>query len=242
MLRYLQIHGSRNVADLADALGVSPSTVRRDLSDLSAQGLLTRVHGGALVDDQYEAERVARAAVHATDKRRIGQAAAELVTAGSTVLINGGTTTEQMLPYLAQVEALTVLTNGLAVAYRLARYQNVSVVVLGGVLRHSELSLLGPIAERSLGDFHVDMAFSGAFGIDAEGGIFGADVHDVGTDRALLSSAERLVVLVDSGKFGHRGPIRLVATEKIAYLITDKQAPPQQLAAMRQRGVEVRTC
>jgi hypothetical protein len=117
----------------------------------------------------------------------------------------------------------------------------VAVVVLGGVLRHEEMSLLGPIAEQVLAEFHVDIAFSGAFGIDAEAGMSGANVTEAGTDRRMLQAATRLAVLVDASKFGRRGPVRLARAEQIDYLITDRAAPADALELLRTKGVEVVT-
>jgi DeoR/GlpR family transcriptional regulator of sugar metabolism len=243
VLQYVRINGSGGVAQLADRLGVSPSTVRRDLSDLSERGLLTRVHGGAAVTgDQVESQRAARVCEHIEQKRRIGRAAASLVAEGSTVLISGGTTTETMLPFLDNVERLIVLTNGLNVATALVAHPSIEVVVLGGVLRKDEMSLLGPMAGEALKDFHVDTAFCGIFGIDARAGMFGADINEVITDRRLLASAQRLVVLADSSKFSKRGPVRLADVDQIDTLITDDGAPEGEVDAIRARNVDVVVC
>jgi DeoR/GlpR family transcriptional regulator of sugar metabolism len=243
LLQLLRQHGSGNVAELATALGVSPSTVRRDLNEMDERGLLTRVHGGASVlEADVEPVLSSRTAEHLGQKRRIGAAAAARIPDGATVLITGGTTTEAMLPHLAGHENLTVLTNGLNIAYHLSRYPEVSVVVLGGVLRHDEMSLLGPIAEQVLGEFHVDIAFSSAFGIHAEDGMSASNVNEAGTDRRMLASASSLVVLADSSKFGRRGPVRVATVEQISCLVTDEGAPAEALNALRRRGVEVVTC
>lgn len=243
LLQHLRQHGSGNVLELADALGISASTVRRDLRDMGERGLLTRVHGGASVlDADLEPVLSSRETEHSQEKRRIGQAAAQFVAPGSTVLITGGTTTEAMLPFLAGIESLTVLTNGLNIAYRLSRYPEVTVVVLGGLLRHEEMSLLGPIAEHVLAEFHVDMALTSAFGIDVRAGMSGANVTEAGTDRRMLQAAETLVVLADSSKFGRRGPVRLASVDQINRLVSDAAAPPEAVEALRRQGVDVTIC
>lgn len=242
-MQMLRVSGSGNVVDFADALGVSASTVRRDLRELDDRGLLTRVHGGASVlDADLEPVLTSRAGEHSEQKRCIGQAAARRVPDGATVLITGGSTTEAMLPYIADRTGLTVLTNGLGIAHQLARYDQISVVVLGGVLRHEELSLLGSLAEQALADFHVDMAFSGAFGVHPDAGISGADVSEASTDRRMLHVADELVVLADASKLGRRGPVRLAEVQKISALITDPDAPPATVQALRARGVDVVVC
>lgn len=243
LLQHLRVRGAGNVLELAEALGVSASTVRRDLREMNDRGLLTRVHGGASVlDGDLEPALSSRSAEHGDQKRRIGKAAAERVPDSATVLITGGTTTEAMLPFLASCEGLTVLTNGLNIAYQLSRFPEISVVVLGGVLRHEEMSLLGPIAEQVLGEFHVDVAFASAFGVDPEVGMSGANVTEAGTDRRMLASADQLVVLADSSKFTRRGPVRLAPVHQIGCLITDDEAPQAALDALRRHGVEVVVC
>ncbi|WP_141333598.1 DeoR/GlpR family DNA-binding transcription regulator, partial [Myxococcus sp. AB025B] len=150
----------------------------------SGRGLLTRVRGGASVDPDTtpESARTRRAGDHAASKRRIGAAAAAMVESGSTVLLSGGTTTEAMLPFLADLERVTVLTNNLTVAFGLAHLPGVDTVVLGGVVRAEEMSLLGPIVETTLAGFNVDVAFCGAFGIDADAGVSGAHALEASTD------------------------------------------------------------
>ena len=243
VLQHLRLNGSGNVADLAEALGVSPSTVRRDLADLSDRRLLTRVRGGAsLAGVQTEPDRSRRVIAQETEKRRIGAAAADRVLDGSTLLISGGTTTEAMVPFLIGKERLTVLTNALNVANQLSRDRSITVVVLGGILRHEEMSLLGPIAERTLAEFHVDVAFYSAFGINSEHGLYGAHALEASTDRSLLASAASITVLADHTKFTQRGPVRLAAPGSIDCVITDVAADPDSLSALRSQGVEVVTC
>lgn len=243
LLQHLRAHGTGNVADLARSLDVSPSTVRRDLADLQRQGLLTRVHGGAAVaDGELEAGLSARTLFRGAEKRLIGEAAAARVFDGSTVLITGGTTTLAMLPHLAEREGLTVITNGLGIAWHLSRYPNISVVVLGGVLRHHELSLLGPLALQTLADFQIDEAFTGAFAVDPSSGLSGADVSEVTTDRSMLSSARALTVLADSSKFQQRGPVRLARVDQIGCLITDAGADEASVRGLQAAGVNVIVC
>ncbi|RKS72486.1 DeoR family transcriptional regulator of aga operon [Motilibacter peucedani] len=240
VLRQLRLHGGGNVRELAAAVGVSPSTIRRDLTEMGEQGLLRRVHGGASLPDELEITPTARQLEQSAEKRRIGLAATALVEDRSTVLITGGTTTEAMLPHLQGREGLTVITNGLNVAVQLSRLPEVTVVVLGGILRHAEMSLLGGLAESAVQEFEVDLAFTGTYGIDPSVGLTGASVHEASTDRRLLQRARSIVVLADSSKFTRRGPVRLAGVDQLSTVITDTDAPPPAVAALRDAGVEVR--
>jgi DeoR/GlpR family transcriptional regulator of sugar metabolism len=241
VLRRVRVRGAGNVNELATIIGVSPSTIRRDLTELDEQGLLRRVHGGASVpDSEGEVAHIAREAAHTEQKLRIGEAAAKLVRNHSTILVTGGTTTEAMLVHLHGREGLTVVTNGLNVAMELSRQPAITVVVLGGVLRHAELSLLGALAEDAMKDFHVDAAFIGAYGVDPVTGLSGASVLEASTDRRLLDRVPAVVALADSSKFGRRGPVRLAGIDQVATLITDTGAPAAAVAALAEAEVDVR--
>lgn len=239
VLRWAQTRGVVQVNELARSMRVSPSTIRRDLSLMEEEGLLRRVHGGAIVDgDDVEPRRQDRAVARSGEKQRIAAAAGALIDHGSTILISGGTTTEAMLPVIAARHELTVVTNSLDIAVTLAGADGVQVVVLGGYLRRGEHSLLGHLTRRALDDLIVDRMFTGAFGLD-EDGVTGANVAEAETDRHLMAAARQLVVMADSSKFGRRGPVRLAATGRISTLITDAGAPEEQLRPWRQAGVEV---
>lgn len=237
---HVRTRRSAKVTDLARALAVSSQTVRRDLAHLEDEGLVTRVHGGAIaVDAAMEVDALQRAGRHLAEKRRIGQAAARLVEPGSTVFISGGTTTEQLVPFLEGIRGLTAVTNALNVATALARCPEVEVIVLSGYLRHSELTLLGRMAEESVGELHIAHAFYGCFGVDPDAGLTGASLAEVSTDCRIIAAAGRLTALADHTKFHQRGPVRLAATERMSTLVTDRGAPPEGVRALEDHGVEV---
>jgi DeoR family transcriptional regulator of aga operon len=242
MLHHIQVHGSGNVAELAQALGVSPSTVRRDLADLSGRRLLNRVRGGASAADPQRVEQSPRVISQEAQKRCIGAVAAAGIADGSTLLLGGGTTVEAMVPFLAGKKQLTVLTNALNVASLLSNYREITVVVLGGILLHEHMLLLGPVAQQTLAEFHVEVAIYGAFGIDAEHGLYGARAESAATDRALLASAATVMVLADRTKFGRSGPVRLVPPAAIDRVVTDSGTDPDRIESLQLLGVDVVTC
>lgn len=239
---YLQRHGSAKVAEIAERLNVSVQTVRRDLAELEQEGLVERVHGGAVLTGREEApegKRAERAQLRAAEKRRIGAAAAELLSDGDTIFLSGGTTTEHVVPWLERLERLTVITNAIVIAAALARHPHVQTIVLGGTLRHEELTLLGPSAEQSVEGFRIDHAIYGCYGLDPDEGILGASVTEVSMDRTVIARAQRLTVLADGVKFSQRGPMRIAANEQIKTVVTDESAPSDGVARLRERGVEV---
>ncbi len=240
ILDYLRTHHSAQVHQLGGILEASLSTVRRDLNELELAGSVRRVHGGVIIlEDAEESPLQTRSAAHAEAKARIGAAAAALVENGETIIITGGTTTEMMLPHLDSKENVTVVTNALSIACKLVTSPNISVIVLGGWLRHSESSLLGHLTVQALREIHAHKIFQGTFGIDATLGLTGAYVQEVDTDRQLIAAARQLVVLADCSKFNQTGPVRVAQVEAIDTVVTDTQATPAQVAALRERGVAV---
>lgn len=241
LLQLIRIHGTGQVSELAVRLGVSPSTVRRDLNDLHGQGLLARVHGGAMLTSDFEPSPVVRSVDAEAQKNLIGALAATLVPDGSTILVTGGTTTEAMLAHLAGRTGLTVITNALPVAGALARFPGIDVVVLGGLLRTGELSLLGHLTVAALRELSPELVFTGVFGIDADAGVTGAHVREAATDREIIARARRLVVLADGSKIGRIGPARLADVDRVHTLVTDAGADAAKIADLRTHGVAVVT-
>jgi DeoR/GlpR family transcriptional regulator of sugar metabolism len=239
LLDHLRANGVCTVHELATLFGVTASTIRRDLTALDEQQLITRIHGGAqLADEMAEPQRMSRASVNRESKRQIGKAAAQLIPDGASVLITGGTTTEAVVPFLAARD-LTVLTNSLTVANLLTSAPAVTVVVLGGVLRHEESSLLGPIPEQVLAEFNVDLAITGAYGFDPSVGTYGADVAEAGTDRQLLRACPSIMVVVDSSKIGRRGSVKIAPIDAISTLVTDAGITADATDLVRQQGIEL---
>jgi DeoR/GlpR family transcriptional regulator of sugar metabolism len=240
LLDHIRAHGVRQVQELATFFGVSPSTVRRDLDGLAQRGLIERHHGSAVSTDERVLKTwTARQHTHPDRKKRIGEAAVPLIAPGSTVLVLGGTTTDAMLAALPPSAEFTVITNSLGVAGRLAYHSRIEVVVLGGLMRRTELTLLGPLTTAALAEFAIDTVISGAYGVDAEHGVSRTNLVDVATERALLAGGGRLVVLADSSKLGRHGAARLARITAVHTLVTDADADADQLTRLRAAGVQV---
>lgn len=241
ILRYLQVHRSARLTDLADELGAGLSTVRRDLKEMESRGLLERVYGGALLTDKSSEEQPTKARVvqNAKAKHLIGAAAARLVQTGSTIIVTGGTTTEALVPWLAEKQGLTVITNALNIANCLAQYPHITTIVLGGWLRSSELSLLGHLTVQAMQELRADQIYHGTFSLDPDHGLAGSFMQEVETDRIMIGAARELIVLADHTKFERLGPVRLAPAERIATVVTDTLASQAALAALRAKGIQV---
>ena len=242
ILRYLAGSEVARVTSLASALGASVSTIRRDLDDMAARGVVRRVHGGVVLiggeDQRPEGAIVERAVANTAAKGRIAAAAARLVAPGSTIFVSGGTTTERLVPHLGGIGSLTVITNAVNVAHLLGSLPGIEAIVLGGYLRHSELTLLGAMTEQAIGMFRIETAFYGCYGIDAASGITGASLQEAATDHVVIAAADRLVVLADASKFAQSGPVRLAETARIDTLVTNTP-PAAQLELLERSGVKV---
>ncbi|GAB2836358.1 DeoR/GlpR family DNA-binding transcription regulator [Lentzea nigeriaca] len=232
--------GSVTVTGLADDLGTSVASIRRDLQALEEQKLLKRTHGGAVaVEVIYELPlryRVGRR----EEKRQIAEAAAQLLTESvHSVGFNGGTTTTELARLLATTRSLKVVTNALNIASDLCSRPTVDLVVTGGGVRPESYELVGPIADRALAGISLDLVFLGVDGIDARGGITTHDEVEAQTDNCLLRTAHRVVVLADGSKVGKRAFSRIAAISEVHMVITDSSAPSDELDRLRAAGVEV---
>ena len=241
LLDELGRHGSAQVAELAHALGVSPSTVRRDLAELESDGLLRRAHGGAYLDGVATPAPRVQAGDGDAAKLRIGRAAAGLIDDDMTVMILSGTTTQAMLSHLA-TRSITVVTNGLAIATALADYPGITLVMLGGILHRNQMTLLGPMTEQNMADLHVDVLFAGAYGITPRVGVTGAKIVQAGYHHSMLRHTDSLVVLADATKFGRRGPTLLADIDQVDTFVTDEDAPTGVLDELRDGGASITVC
>ncbi len=232
--------GLVSVEALAEGLGVSPSTIRRDLQSLDAGGILRRVRGGAgciADDDPVPFDEVATVATD--DKERVARGAAELVRDGDVVLLDIGTTTAR-LARLLRGRRITVITSSLAVVDELRHDSTVELLVLGGILRRNYLSFVGMLTEQALREVRAHRLFLGTSGIGVDGQVMDSTLVEVPVKRAMIGSAEQTVVLADRGKFPGTGLLPVCGADAVDVLITNDGADPTTLAAYRAAGTDVR--
>ena len=230
--------GRVDVAALAERLGVSGATVRRDLQALSRSQLLVRTHGGAVSQaSEDEVPAQVKAVLRQPEKRRIARAAAALVGEGAVVGLTGGSTTLELARVLQARRGLTVVTNSIDVASELAGRPGIRLVMIGGIVRRSR-ELVGPAAETMLANYHLDLAFIGVDGLSAEG-CTTYDEMEATTDAAFLAQARRRLVVADSSKIGRVTFARISPLSGLTDLVTDRSAPPDALEPIRQAGVAV---
>ncbi len=231
------------VAELSTYFGVSEATIRRDLEKLESEGIIQRVHGGAIPSDGRQARVepiiIQRAAENAEEKKMIGRVAASLVRGEETVFLGSGTTTLEVARCLKGKEGLTVITNALNIANELAGEQDITLIVVGGLLRHSELSMIGHIAEQTLRELRADKVIMGMRALSLREGLTNDYLPETMTDRAIISLAPEVILVVDHSKFDKVSTALVAPVTYVSKIVTDGKAPPEIVAALRDSGIEV---
>ena len=213
------------VMDLADRLGVSDETIRRNLKALVEGGLLTRSHGAVeLASAAVEAPFSRRMRVNAAAKKAVASVIADRVQDGQTVMIDTGSTTAYVAQALAARSRLTVVTNSLEIAGRLLDRNESRVYLAGGEVRGALAASVGSDAENFIRKFRADLAILSIGGIDARAGFTDFDLDETRIARAMIESCEQTVVAADSSKFGRRAPVSVCEMSEIDLLVTE--APP----------------
>ena len=241
ILELLARDGTVTVSVLADELGVSEATVRRDLQALGDQRLLERSHGGAVAHGTAHELPVRYRTGRSDEKRRIAQAAAELVTDGMAIGLTGGTTTTEVARMLGLRQGLTVVTNALNIAVELAVRPDLKLIVAGGVARATSYELVGSLADATLRSVYVDIAFVGVDGVDAERGLTTQNEVEAATNRVLMDRAKRTVVVADATKLGRVAFAEIAGIDRAHQLITNDGGDAEQLERLRAAGLAIMT-
>jgi DeoR family transcriptional regulator of aga operon len=229
------------VKDLARRFQISQITIRKDLEFLDGQGVIQRTHGGALplrAGALLDPTVREKEKLHRKQKTQIALAASRLVEQGQSVLLDSGTTTMAIARALKGMAQLTVITNALNIAAELAG-TNIDVILTGGMLRKNSFSLVGPLAERTLRQLSADVLFLGVDGFDTKAGLFTPNLLESEVNRAMVEISRRTIAVCDSSKFGRRSLCNIMPVTMVHEVITDRQIPKADLAALKEAGVEV---
>lgn len=238
ILRLLRAEGPVSVEVMAERLQVSPATVRRDLSRLDHEGLLTRVHGGAVAHPDTEPPFAEVATSGLPDKEEIACRAATLVHDGDVLLLDIGTTTMCLARQL-RGRSLTIMTSSLAVYEELGVDPAIQLILLGGVVRRNYRSLVGFLTEDALRQVHATTLFLGASGVRPDGYVMDTTHVEVPVKRAMIAAADRVVLLADAGKFPGSGYARVCGPSELDLVVTNATACRATVGALREANVEV---
>lgn len=241
ILNRLKTEGHVNVIDLNKQLKVSTVTIRKDLKLLEEKNLLFRTHGGATLHNPYTIDRPVneKEKLQATEKTRIGMAAAKTIIPNDSIVIASGTTVLALARQIQPQESLTVITSALNVAMELLKHSSIELIQLGGVLRKNSFSVTGPYAQTILADFFCSKLFLGVDGVDLEFGLTTTSVMEAHLNRQMVTICQKVIVLTDSTKFGKKGLGRICGLEGIDQIITDSGIPEHYVTTLESMGITI---
>jgi DeoR family transcriptional regulator, glycerol-3-phosphate regulon repressor len=239
LLALVRSQGSASVEQLADKLGVTLQTVRRDVQRLSDEGLLARFHGGVRVPSST-IENMAhqqRISLNAEGKNSIANAVAAAVPNDCSLILNIGTTTEAIARALMNHKGLRVITNNLNVATILSANNQTEVIVVGGVVRGRDQGIVGEAAVDFIRQFKVDIALIGVSGIEADGSLRDFDYREVKVAQTIIAHSREVWLAADHNKFHRPAMVELATLDQIDRLFTDKNPPDPFPALLKEAGV-----
>jgi DeoR family transcriptional regulator of aga operon len=229
------------VLDLARRFQTSQVTIRKDLDELHAHGLVHRTHGGALPAHEGALEDPTlreKQKLHRKEKLWIAEAAARRVQEGQVVILDSGTTTTEIARALRNFRNLTIVTNAVNIAADLSG-SAVELILTGGSMRKNSFSLVGPIAEETLHRLNADWLFLGVDGFDVQYGLTTPNLLEAKVNRVMVEVSKRTVAVCDSSKFGRRSLSLIVPPSALHQVITDKNVPRADVRALKKAGIEV---
>lgn len=243
ILDLARAEGRVMVEDLAQRFEVTLQTIRRDLGDMAAAGLLDRVHGGAVprmgvVNLGYEARR----RMNAEAKAAIGAACAAAIPDNSSLILNLGTTTEAVAQALLHHSNITVVTNNMNVANILLANPGCEIMVAGGALRRSDGGLVGELTTQFFEQFKVDVAIIGTSALDEDGDLLDFDLAEVRVSRAILRRSRQAFLVTDHSKFGRSAPARIASLSEIDRMFIDRPPPDPLMQRCKDWGTAVEIC
>lgn len=242
ILEIVQDRKAVDINQLIDQVGVSRSTVRRDLLELEGTGRLTRTHGG-VVSSTFgsisEPPLNMRMNANAAAKRRIAKAASELVSPDNVILLDSSTTVNFLAEEIAEVDDITVVTNDYQNVLTLMPHSNVTLISTGGMIRFGSYSHTGYFSELVMSEIHVDKLFMGVDAIDVSAGCMICNIEALRLKQLMVEAADEVIVLCDHTKFDVKAFVNVCPVGKVKRIITDDAARPEVVAALRENGVEV---
>jgi DeoR family transcriptional regulator of aga operon len=235
--------GRATVEELATRFGTSTVTIRADLDALARSSAIARSHGGALPMAAATHDtplNIKETRWHA-QKLRIGEAAAKMIRGGETIILDSGSTTVEIARQIRQMkfESLTVITNALNIAMELSGLPQIRVMMLGGLLRQTSYSLVGPDAEQALAKLSADRLFLGVDGLDPNVGVTTPDPLEAALNALMIRVSRQTIAVLDASKLGQRSLSVITPVKNLDMVISDDSAPAETVEALRAAGVQV---
>ncbi|POA97753.1 DeoR/GlpR transcriptional regulator [Chromobacterium sinusclupearum] len=237
----LQLHGRVLAGELAETLGVSEDSIRRDLRELAAAGVCQRVYGGAIALTPNQASFRARKQEHQARKARLAATAVQQLQPGQFVFLDGGTTNLEIARALPEHLPLTVATNSIPIAAELFGKKQLELLLIGGSVNHQSGDALGTIATLMLQAMRPDICFLGTCSVDSELGIGTLQADEAAFKRQLVEQCGQIILAVTNEKLDTASPFQVAPLGDIGLLIIEPDADPSRLAHLQASGVPLRT-
>lgn len=241
ILELLQKNGEVSVLVLSNKYKISEVSIRNDLAHLEKKGLLIRTRGGAIKAQpvNFDLSLNQRLKTNYKEKQRIGKKAIEYIKDNYTIVMDNGSTTLEVARNLKGFKNLKLITNSLPIADLVIDYPNINVIIPGGEMRAEMRSLVGSMAEKSILNYHCDIAFLGADGIHAEMGISTPQIEEAALSEKMIQIANQVIVVSDSSKFGRKSFVKISDFDTIDVIITDKNIKDQDLVVFEDIAVKI---
>lgn len=245
ILHQVREDSSVNVSQLSKQFGVSEVTIRKDLKILKERKLLVRVHGGAIMsvkankDESEERNINFKSLVNSREKQAIGRAAAAHIKDGDTILIDSGTTALEVARNLDAFHDLTIITNSVNAMMEAIKYKRFKVILLGGTVRESSNSTVGPLAESNLKLFYCDKLFLGVDSFSVDNGLSTPSVEEASTNQVMISRAREVFAVFDSSKVNKRAFAYITSADRIDTVITDVHLPASVKSQLKSLKINV---
>jgi len=238
IVEVVKSRGFASIESLAKNFGVTPQTIRRDINELTAAGLIRRYHGGAGLRSSVEnVAYTTRKVLCLPEKRRIARMLAGHIPDNASLFIDIGTTTEEVAKALLDHKGLRVITNNLNVATVLSKNESFEVIVTGGVLRSRDRGITGKATIDFIQQFKVDFGVISVSGIDSDGCLLDFDYREVRVGQTIISNSRKVFLVADHTKFGREAMVRLCNIREIDALFTDRRPPPSMSKMLSEADV-----
>ena len=246
ILEKLEKFGFIRITDVAEELGVTKVTVRKDVKILESKGLLFKVHGSARLANPHIADRdlMTKSTLNRESKSRIAERAAQMIEDGDSIMISAGSTAyalAEAIRNLNPAPSINVVTPFLKVSALLNEVDNIQVEQLGGKVYKKSFATRGETASASLGDMVCSKFFVGVDGFDPDFGITTSTIEEALLSRKMMAAASKAIVIADSSKFGHHGFGRITAIDGVDVVITDTDISPEMVKIIEEAGIELIT-
>jgi DeoR family transcriptional regulator of aga operon len=242
ILQQLHENGQVLVSELSKEFNVSEVTIRNDLEQLEQKQALIRARGGAIRMEgtvSFDQRITEKDRIHYAEKAAIGKKAAELIKERDTIILDSGTTTAEIVKNLSHIAELTIITNALNIVNQLVSLSKFNVIVPGGYLRNTALSLIGPLAEKNLRGFCVDKVFVGVDGLDTRVGAYTPNLDEAHLNEIMIEISQEIILVADSSKFNKKSLAFICPLGTIDTVITDPMASREDIKRMEDAGIKV---